>query len=75
QQPAEEEEELPPPRLDRSWQYMAALSRVCSQTRKSLIVCHVCPPPARPDRAPGPPDLSQYEIREFLVDRFNPNAK
>ncbi|KAJ2713573.1 tRNA splicing endonuclease subunit sen2 [Coemansia spiralis] len=59
--------------LRRSWQYMAALSRVCSQTRKSLIMCHVYAPDLQD--LPGPPDLSRFEIREFLVERFNANSK
>ncbi|KAJ2784325.1 tRNA splicing endonuclease subunit sen2 [Coemansia javaensis] len=67
-------------RLCASWQYAAALSRLCTQARKSLIVCYVSPPPpaAEPDgssNCAGPPDLRQYEIQEFLVERFNPNDK
>ncbi|KAJ1726242.1 tRNA splicing endonuclease subunit sen2, partial [Coemansia biformis] len=82
---ADDGEELPheQPHLSRSWQYMAALSRVCTQTRKSLIMCSVRPPPPpgeMPDAAGDtglslPPDLSQYEIQEVLVERFDANAK
>ncbi|KAI8321783.1 tRNA-intron endonuclease catalytic domain-like protein, partial [Martensiomyces pterosporus] len=58
-----------------SWQYAFALSRVTSQVKKSLITCYVERPPTscghRPDE--GPPDLSLYHIREFQIQRFNPN--
>ncbi|KAJ2807679.1 tRNA splicing endonuclease subunit sen2 [Coemansia guatemalensis] len=57
-----------------SWQYMFGLSRVCTQVRKSLIVCYVSPP-AFENSDNMPPDLEQFEIQEYLFKRFNPNRK
>ncbi|KAJ2850976.1 tRNA splicing endonuclease subunit sen2 [Coemansia brasiliensis] len=59
---------------DESWQYMFALSRVCSQVRKPLVVCYVELPHANLDLQ-NPPDLTQFLIQEFLIERFNPNRK
>ncbi|KAJ2449528.1 tRNA splicing endonuclease subunit sen2 [Coemansia sp. RSA 2336] len=56
-----------------SWQYMFALLRVCSQVRKPLVVCYVNPPDIKDPQMP--PDLTQFHIQEFLVERFNPNRK
>ncbi|KAJ2547557.1 tRNA splicing endonuclease subunit sen2 [Coemansia sp. RSA 1933] len=69
--------------LDETWQYMFALSRVTSQAQKSLLVCYVDPPPAGADSGgdmhehvkAGPPDLHQFGVQEFVVQRFNPNKK
>ncbi|KAJ2079922.1 tRNA splicing endonuclease subunit sen2 [Coemansia sp. RSA 988] len=60
--------------LEDSWQYMFALSRVCTQVRKSLIVCYVNPPESN-HQANILPALEQYEIQEYLFKRFNPNRK
>ncbi|KAJ1810984.1 tRNA splicing endonuclease subunit sen2 [Coemansia sp. RSA 2523] len=67
--------------VDESWQYMFALSRVCSQVRKALIVCYVDRPTAknaggiRKNEEATVPDLTEFQISEFLIERFNPNRK
>ncbi|KAJ1858135.1 tRNA splicing endonuclease subunit sen2 [Coemansia sp. RSA 1822] len=67
--------------VDESWQYMFALSRVCSQVRKALIVCYVDRPTAENDcgvhehMETTAPDLTEFQINEFLIERFNPNRK
>ncbi|KAJ2001689.1 tRNA splicing endonuclease subunit sen2 [Coemansia thaxteri] len=66
-----------------SWQYMFSLSRVTTQVRKTLILCYVeSPPPLtstesaqEPEAGSMPPEMNQYRIREFVVQRFNPNRK
>ncbi|KAJ1741162.1 tRNA splicing endonuclease subunit sen2 [Coemansia sp. RSA 989] len=54
------------------WQHMFALSRVCAQARKPLVVCYVDLAGTDLRR---PPDLAQLRMQEFLVERFNPNRK
>ncbi|KAJ2125394.1 tRNA splicing endonuclease subunit sen2 [Coemansia sp. RSA 720] len=67
--------------VDESWQYMFALSRVCSQVRKALIVCYVDRPTAENDcgvhehMEATALDLTEFQINEFLIERFNPNRK
>ncbi|KAJ2318279.1 tRNA splicing endonuclease subunit sen2 [Coemansia sp. RSA 2704] len=61
-----------------SWQFMFAQSRVCSQVRKALVVCYVDPPaPGNEtcEQANAVPDLTEYQIHEYLIERFNPNRK
>ncbi|KAJ2611280.1 tRNA splicing endonuclease subunit sen2 [Coemansia sp. RSA 1365] len=60
--------------LTDSWQYMFGLSRVCTQVRKSLIICYVNPPDLK-HQDNTLPDLCQFEIQEYLFKRFNPNRK
>ncbi|KAJ2159249.1 tRNA splicing endonuclease subunit sen2 [Coemansia sp. RSA 552] len=50
--------------------YMLALSRINTQARKKLILCYV-----RAPQNQRPPEMSQFAIHEFLVDRFNPNHR
>ncbi|KAJ1993344.1 tRNA-splicing endonuclease subunit Sen2 [Coemansia spiralis] len=64
--------------LSESWQYLLALSRVTSQAQKKLVVCYielpdtVCQEHAKME---FPPDLHMCRVREFVIQRFNPNRK
>ncbi|KAJ1965196.1 tRNA splicing endonuclease subunit sen2 [Dipsacomyces acuminosporus] len=69
QAPSQEEEGLAG--MTESWQYMFALSRVSSQVKKSLILCYVESPQGI--GKDSPPDLGRFQIREFQIQRFNPN--
>ncbi|KAJ2485817.1 tRNA splicing endonuclease subunit sen2 [Coemansia sp. RSA 2050] len=71
-----ESDEVLPRALPDSWQFMLSLSRVTSQVRKTLILCYVDPPAAIGTESAqelASPDLTQYQVREFVVQRFNPN--
>ncbi|KAJ2455271.1 tRNA splicing endonuclease subunit sen2 [Coemansia sp. RSA 2424] len=77
---AGEEGELPRA-TSHSWQFMFSLSRITSQVRKTLVLCYVDPPEVDPELAAQepqtqdvpPPDLRQYQVREFIIQRFNAN--
>ncbi|KAJ2260689.1 tRNA splicing endonuclease subunit sen2 [Coemansia sp. RSA 376] len=57
-----------------SWQFVLSLSRVTSQVRKTLVICYVDPPTStEPSQEDMPSDLTQYQVREFVVQRFNAN--
>ncbi|PIA17989.1 tRNA-intron endonuclease catalytic domain-like protein [Coemansia reversa NRRL 1564] len=60
--------------LTESWQHMFGLSRVCTQVRKSLIICYVNSYVLKHQDSILP-DLYQFEIQEYLFKRFNPNRK
>ncbi|KAJ1823248.1 tRNA splicing endonuclease subunit sen2 [Coemansia sp. RSA 2675] len=70
------EEEEQPRALPDSWQFLLSLSRVTSQVRKTLVLCYVDPPAGTGTESAqdlASPDLAQYKVREFVVQRFNPN--
>ncbi|KAJ2887156.1 tRNA splicing endonuclease subunit sen2 [Coemansia aciculifera] len=70
-----EEEEQQPQAIE-SWQFMLSLSRVTSQVRKTLVLCYIDPPAATDNQSAhdlSPSDLTQYQVREFVVQRFNAN--
>ncbi|KAJ2747760.1 tRNA splicing endonuclease subunit sen2 [Coemansia sp. BCRC 34301] len=67
----EDEEGELPKATSASWQFAFSLSRVTSQVRKALVLCYVDVPEL--DLEPPTSDMKQYQISEFLVQRFNAN--
>ncbi|KAJ2910579.1 tRNA splicing endonuclease subunit sen2 [Coemansia aciculifera] len=71
----ESEEGEMPRDMSHSWQFMFSLSRVTSQVRKTLVLCYVDSELDLQQTCDTPPDLKRYQVREFVVQRFNANQK